>query len=91
MNAVCELSQLGKAKFDEPGRQRALDRLQVAGSKVEAPFERIVDLIKTTLNAPVCAVSLIDNDRQWFKAFRGLSVDQTPRDIAFCDHAIRDV
>jgi diguanylate cyclase (GGDEF)-like protein len=89
MNAVCELNHLGKAKFDEQGRQRAVDRLEVVGSSVETPFERIVDLVKTTLNAPICAVSLIDNDRQWFKAFRGLSVDQTPRDIAFCDHAIR--
>lgn len=89
MNAVCELNHIAKAKFDEPGRQRALDRLNVVGSDQEAPFERIVDLVKTTLNVPICAVSMIDNDRQWFKAFRGLSVDQTPRDIAFCDHAIR--
>lgn len=89
MNAVCELSRFARAKFDEPGRQRALDRLEVVGSNAETPFERIVDLVKTTLNAPICAVSLIDNDRQWFKAFRGLEVDQTPRDIAFCDHAIR--
>jgi diguanylate cyclase (GGDEF)-like protein len=89
VNAVCELNHLAKAKFDEPGRQRALNRLEVVGSNSEAPFERIVDLVKTTLNAPICAVSLIDNERQWFKAFRGLSVDQTPRDIAFCDHAIR--
>lgn len=89
MNAICELNQFGKAKFDEPGRQRALDRLQLVGTKAEAPFERIIDLVKATLSAPICAVSLIDNDRQWFKAFRGLDVDQTPRDIAFCDHAIR--
>ena len=75
MNAVCELSRLARAKFDEPGRQRALDRLEVVGSNAETPFERIVDLVKTTLNAPICAVSLIDNDRQWFKAFRGLEVD----------------
>lgn len=89
MNAVCELNHLATAKFDEPGRQRALDRLEVVGSTVETPFERIIDLVKTTLNAPICAVSLIDNDRQWLKAYRGLSVDQTPRDVAFCDHAIR--
>lgn len=89
MNAVCEVHHVARAKFDEPGRQRALDRLDVIGSDAEAPFERIVDLVKTTLNAPICAVSLIDNDRQWFKAFRGLDVDQTPRDIALCDHAIR--
>ena len=90
MNAVCDLNHFGKAKFDEPGRQRALDRLEVVGSRSEAPFERIIDIVKTTMNAPICAVSMIDNDRQWFKAFRGLDVDQTPRDIAFCDHAIRE-
>ena len=90
MNALCERSHFAKPKFgDEPGRQRALDRLQVVGTTAEAPFERIIDLVKSTLQAPICAVSLVDNDRQWFKAFRGLDVDQTPRDIAFCDHAIR--
>lgn len=89
MNAVCTLERFGKPKFDEPGRQRALDRLSVLDTALEQPFERIVDLVKTTLGVPICAVSLIDSDRQWFKAFRGLSADQTPRDIAFCDHAIR--
>ena len=91
MNAVCELNYYAKPKLeDEAGRQRALDRLQIVGTNTEAPFERIVDLVKSTLNAPVCAVSLIDKDRQWMKAYRGLGVDQTPRDIAFCDHAIRN-
>jgi diguanylate cyclase (GGDEF)-like protein len=89
VNTTCELDHFGKAKFDEYGRQQALDRLQVVGTAKERPFERIVDLVKTTLNVPICAVSLIDNDRQWFRASRGLSVEETPRDIAFCDHAIR--
>lgn len=94
MNAVCDnalrqTDRFARAKFDEPGRQRALDRLAVVDTPKEAPFERIVELVKTTMNAPICAVSLIDSDRQWFKACRGLGVDQTPRDIAFCDHAIR--
>lgn len=89
MTAACALDFRSEAKFDEPGRQRSLDRLNVVGTKVEAPFEQIVDLVKTTLNAPICAVSLIDNDRQWFKAVRGMGVTQTARDIAFCDHTIR--
>ncbi len=88
MSAACELSHFSKTKFDEQGRQRSLERLKVVGSEVETPFEQIIDLVKTTLNAPVCAVSLIDKDRQWFKAARGLRVDQTPRNIAICDHAI---
>lgn len=89
MNAVCELSHFGRAKFDERGRQSALDRLSVVETAIEEPFEQIVELVKATFNVPICVVSLIDQDRQWFKAFRGLEVDQTPREIAFCDHAIR--
>lgn len=89
MTAGCELNHLGKIKFDEYGRQRALDRLNVMDTPKEQPFERIIDLVKATLDAPICAVSLIDHDRQWFRAARGLEVEQTPRNIAFCDHAIR--
>ncbi len=89
MNAACELTHLGSAKFDEYGRQSALDRLAVVETAIEQPFEQIVELVKATFNVPICAVSLIDRDRQWFKAFRGLEVDQTPREIAFCDYAIR--
>lgn len=85
----CELERFGKSKFDEYGRQQALDRLQVVGTAKEKPFERIIDLVQTTLDVPICAVSLIDHDRQWFRASRGLSVDQTPRSMAFCDHTIR--
>lgn len=89
MNAVCELSYFGRAKFDERGRQSALDRLAVLETPSEGPFEQIVELIKATFNVPICAVSMIHRDRQWFKAFRGLEVDQTPREIAFCDYTIR--
>jgi diguanylate cyclase (GGDEF)-like protein len=41
------------------------------------------------LNVPICAVSLIDKERQWFKAYRGLGVSETARDISFCTHAIQ--
>lgn len=88
MSALCDLKGIAAPKFDEAGRQKSLDRLNIVETCSEEPFERIVDLVKTTLSVPICAVSLIDNDRQWFKAFRGLSVNQTPRDIAFCNHAI---
>jgi len=84
-----DLDLLSAAKFDEAGRQRALERLAVIDSARERPFERIVDLVAAALKAPICAISLIDGDRQWFKAQRGLQVDQTTRDVAFCNHAIR--
>lgn len=89
MNAVCELPHFGRAKFDEYGRQSALDRLAVVETAIEEPFEQIVELVKATFSVPICAVSLIDHQRQWFKAFRGLQVNTTPREIAFCDYAIR--
>ena len=37
------------------------------------------------------AISLIDTDRQWFKAAVGLGVSETPRGVAFCDHVIRSM
>lgn len=73
---------------DEAGRTRALDRLEVLDSDEEQPFEKIVNLVQQVLDVPICAVSLIDRDRQWFKARRGLDVSETPRDISFCTHTI---
>lgn len=89
MTSICELSHFSRAKFDEQGRQSALDRLAVVETGIEEPFEQIVELVKATFSVPICAVSLIDHQRQWFKAFRGLQSNTTPRDIAFCDYAIR--
>lgn len=89
MNSACELPRFGRAKFDEHGRQKALDRLAVVETAIEEPFEQIVELVKATFGVPICAVSLIDHQRQWFKAFRGLEVNSTPREFAFCDYAIR--
>lgn len=74
---------------DENGRLRALDRLHILDTSNEAPFETIVELVCQVLNVPICAVSLIDQDRQWFKAYRGLGVSETPRAISFCTHAIQ--
>lgn len=76
-------------KSDETGRLRALEHLTVLDTPKEKPFEKIVTLVKQTLSVPMCAVSLIDKDRQWFKASRGLDVKETPRDISFCTHAIK--
>ena len=76
-------------KSDESGRLKALGGLHVLDSGEEQPFEKIVTLVEQILRVPMCAVSLVDKDRQWFKARRGLDACETARDISFCTHAIR--
>ncbi len=76
-------------KSDEAGRLKALGGLNVLDSGDEQPFEHIVTMVEQILRVPMCAVSLVDKDRQWFKARRGLDVCETSRDISFCTHAIK--
>lgn len=74
---------------DEFGRQRALDAMNVVDTPKEPEFERITELVKSIFGAPVVAVSIIDRRRQWFKSIQGLDVKETTRDVAFCNHTIR--
>ncbi|OYU14374.1 MAG: diguanylate cyclase [Alphaproteobacteria bacterium PA4] len=73
---------------DEAGRQAALDRYQIVDTAAEEEFEQIVQLVQRVFGTPMAAVTLIDRDRQWFKARRGLGPSETPRNIAFCHHTI---
>lgn len=80
---------LTEFKSDENGRLKALGALNLLDSGEEQPFEKIVTLVQQILRVPMCAVTLVDSDRQWFKARRGINVCETARDISFCTHAIR--
>ncbi len=77
----------------DPAEQRRLAQLQalqVLDSEPEPLFDTLTRLASEICGTPIALVSLIDADRQWFKANVGLpGVGQTPRDVAFCDHAIR--
>lgn len=78
-----------QANSDEFARQRALDTYRVVESLPEAAYDDIVKVASVLCGAPIALISLIDRDRQWFKARVGLDIEQTGRDVAFCDHAIR--
>lgn len=81
-----------RAEDTSPGeteRLAALRRYQVLDTAQEPAFDRIVRLAALLLDVPIALISLIDADRQWFKARYGLDAPETPRAIAFCDHAIR--
>ena len=74
---------------DEQQRQRELDLYRIVDSLPEAAYDDIARLASMLCDAPIALISLIDRDRQWFKARQGLDTAAMPRDIAFCDHAIR--
>ncbi|WP_309643854.1 PAS domain S-box protein [Phenylobacterium sp.] len=73
----------------EQGRIAALRDLKVLDTPPEAIFDSLTQLAAMTFEVPVALVSLVDTDRQWFKSCIGLDVSETGRDVAFCDHAIR--
>ncbi|MDF1721007.1 MAG: GAF domain-containing sensor histidine kinase [Minwuia sp.] len=74
--------------INEAYRLSVLDRLAILDTDEEETFDRITSLAADFFQAPMCFVSLIDRDRQWFKSRHGLDDTQTPRDEAFCAHAI---
>ena len=73
---------------DEPQRLRDLQRHGVLDSPDDPHLDRIVQLAGDVLEMPIALVSLVDRDRQWFLARRGLEAHETPREMAFCAHAI---
>ncbi|HEX9954982.1 MAG TPA: sensor domain-containing diguanylate cyclase [Allosphingosinicella sp.] len=75
--------------LDEQGRLAALKRYDVLDSPREGTFDKITALVRDILDVPICVVSLVDRDRQWFKSIQGLDASETPRDIAFCSHTIQ--
>ena len=80
--------QTAAATEDEARRLAILRRLGILDSADEDSFNGLVECAAQVLNMPIALISLIDGHRQWFKAAVGLSVRETPRDLAFCAHAI---
>ena len=75
-------------KQSEAARLAALAHYGVLDTAPEEAFDRLTRLACDLFDAPIALVSLVDQDRQWFKSKRGVDIDQTPRSWAFCAHAI---
>jgi diguanylate cyclase len=74
---------------DEAERLAALRGLQALDTAPEATFDALVKAASLVCGVPISLVSLVDRERQWFKANIGLpGVSETPRDSAFCAHAL---
>jgi diguanylate cyclase (GGDEF)-like protein len=71
-------------------RLEALRALNVLDTPEESRFDRLTRLAQRLFRTPIALVSLVDEDRQWFKSHAGLAVRETPRDTSFCAFAIED-
>ena len=73
---------------DDEMRLEALRSLDILDTPAEERFDRLTRLARRLFDVPIALVSLVDQDRQWFKSAAGLDVRETDRDLAFCAHAI---
>jgi diguanylate cyclase len=73
---------------NENERLNVLHALNLLDTPPEEVFDRITRLVARVLDVPIALVSLVDTDRQWFKSRVGLDAIETPRELAFCAHAI---
>ena len=75
--------------FNEQERLAALYELLLLDTPPEQRFDTIVEFAASEFDVPIALITLVDRDRQWFKARTGLDAAQTPREIAFCASVAR--
>lgn len=73
---------------NEEARLSALRGANLLDTLPEKMFDDVVKVASAVCGTPIALVSLVDSERQWFKAVQGLDAKQTPREQAFCAHAI---
>ena len=73
---------------EELERQAALERTGLLDTEPEERFDRFTRMACKAFRVPIALVSLVDENRQWFKSCQGMSASETSRGISFCGHAI---
>jgi hypothetical protein len=84
-----ELQPMASTKTNETRRLKVLWQYDVLDTVPEEVFDDLTELAARICEAPIALISLIDEDRQWFKAKVGVTLNETSRDISFCSHAIK--
>lgn len=73
---------------NEAERLAELDTYQLMGTATETDFDELTALAAEICGTPIALVTLLGAESQWFKSHHGTDLEQTPREIAFCSHAI---
>lgn len=73
---------------NERERLQALKSYYILDSPPEPSFDNLTALASIMFNAPIALISLIDENRQFFKSAIGISITESPRDSSFCAHSI---
>jgi GAF domain-containing protein len=80
---------MGTDDAAERARQAELDRYQILDTLEEQAYDDLTRMAASVCGVPVALITLLDHDRQWFKSRVGVQATETPREVAFCEHAIR--
>ncbi len=73
---------------NEAQRLAALRKLSALDTPVEERFDRITRLAVALFRVPIAVISLVDEDREWYKSCQGIFTKEGPREVSFCGHAI---
>lgn len=75
-------------KVDEKIRLAELHALDILDTPPEERFDRYTRLVSQIFDVPTAFISLIDEDRQWFKSSVGMEASETSHELSFCVHAL---